>query len=123
MPQDDPKIVPRALLAALGPLLGHLGAILAHLGAILAPLRAILGVLGRSWGDLGASWGRSWATWDYLGAILEPLGAPRVRGTRATHSDLTGGSAVRARRRGLPSTLLSKLLKYLHLQKGFEESS
>ena len=61
MPQDDPKIVPRALLAALGPLLGHLGAILAHLGAILGPLRPI--------------WRRSWASADDLGAILGPLGA------------------------------------------------
>ena len=59
-------------------------------------LGPILGVLGRSWGDLGASWGAQ--------------GLREVR-------NLTGGSAVRARRRGLPSILLSKLLQYLHLQK------
>ena len=50
---DDPKIDPRAFLAALG-------AILARLEAILGPLRAILG--------------RSWASEDDLGADLGRLG-------------------------------------------------
>ena len=42
-----------------------------------------------------------------------PLGAAQVPKITADHSEpsgLTGGSAVGARRRSLPSTLLSKLL-------------
>ena len=96
------------------------------------------GILGRSWRILGPSWGlleRSWAdlgrlrtilgrSWGLFGPILGvlgrswgDLGAPWVPKKSPHHSNSTGGSAVRARRRGLPSTLLSKLLKYLHLQK------
>ena len=67
MPQDGPKIVPRALLAALGrswsalgPVLAALGSLLVRLGPILEPLGAILGrlgaILGRSWGILGRPW-------------------------------------------------------------------
>ena len=54
MPQDGLKIVPRALLAALGPLLV---------------------ALGRSWLALGASWAHLGACWGDLGAILGDLGA------------------------------------------------
>ena len=78
-------------------------------------LGPILGVLGRSWGDLGASWGRSWG-------LLGRPGSSRTVRLTALHSNKTGGSAVRARRRGLPSTLLSKLLQYLHLQQVLKKS-
>ena len=66
MPQDGPKIVPRALLAALGRSWTALGPLLAALGrSWLAP--------GASWADLGASWGDLGAILGDLGAIL---GAP-----------------------------------------------
>ena len=50
MPPDGPKVVPKALLAALGRSWHALGPLLAALGrSWLAP--------GASWADLGASWG------------------------------------------------------------------
>ena len=68
MPQDGPKIVPRALLAALGRSWTALGPLLAALGrSWLAP--------GASWADLGASWGDLGPSWGDLGAILGDLGA------------------------------------------------
>ena len=68
MPQDGPKIVPRALLAALGRSWTALGSLLAALGrSWLAP--------GASWADLGASWGDLGPSWGDLGAILGDLGA------------------------------------------------
>ena len=68
MPQDGPKIVPRALLAALGLSWTALGPLLAALGrSWLAP--------GASWADLGASWGDLGPSWGDLGAILGDLGA------------------------------------------------
>ena len=60
MPQDGPKIVPKALLAALG-----------RSWAALGPL---LAALGRSWLALGASWGDLGASWADLGPILGDLG-------------------------------------------------
>ena len=72
MPQDGPKIVPRALLAALGrswtarrPLLAALGLLLAALGSLLVRLGPFLADLGASWGDLGA--------------VSKALGAIRVK--------------------------------------------
>ena len=60
MPQDGPKIVPRALLAALGRSGTALGPLLAALGrSWLAP--------GPSWADLGASWGDLGGSWGDLG--------------------------------------------------------
>ena len=71
MPQDGPKIVPRALLAALGrswtalgPSSGDLGASGSDPGGLLerswsdlARLGTPWGLWGRSWRDLGRSWG------------------------------------------------------------------
>ena len=68
MPQDVPKIVPRALLAALGSLWGRSG-------TALGPL---LAALGRSWLAPGASWGDLGASWADLDLILEAL-RPIVR--------------------------------------------
>ena len=60
MPPDGPKIVPRALLAALGSLWDRSWAALGR--SWLPP--------GASWGDLGASWGDLEPSWGDLGAIL-----------------------------------------------------
>ena len=68
VPQDGPKIVPRALLAALGRSWAALGLFLAALG------RSWL-ALGTTWADLGASWGDLRAILGDLGAILSDLGA------------------------------------------------
>jgi len=82
MPQDGPKIVPRALLAALvrswtalEALFGGLGAVLSHLGAILSGLGPLLGglgvVLGRLEAILGgekAILGRSWSGLESFGS-------------------------------------------------------
>ena len=61
MPQDGPKIVPRALLAALGRSWNALGPFLAALGRSWLAHGASSADLGASWGDLGAIWERSWA--------------------------------------------------------------
>ena len=82
MPPDGPKVVPKALLAALGrswhalgPLLAALGWLLARLGPILVPLGAFLGRLARSWGDLRAILAGQ-------GAILGPQGGADWDGGR-----------------------------------------
>ena len=60
--QKAAKIVPRAVLAALGRSWTALGPLLAALGrSWLAP--------GASWADLGASWGDLGPSWGDLGAI------------------------------------------------------
>ena len=66
MPQDGPKIVPRALLAALGRSwialglsLADLGASGSDLGSLLGDLEAILERLGANLSRLGAIWGPS----------------------------------------------------------------
>ena len=79
--------------------LGRLRAILGRSWGLFGP---IWGILGRSWGDLRASWG--------------------AQGPQ-DHRNSTPRGAVRARRRWLPSYLLSKLLQHLHLKRGFEEVS
>ena len=77
--------------------------------------------------DFGCDFlGRCWASWDDLGAILGPLGAPRVpRSARADPkiSVTARGAGGTSAQFLLPSNLLSKLLFYLHLQKGLDESS
>ena len=76
------------LLGGSGADLGCLRTIFGRSWGLLGP---ILGVLGRSWGDLRASWGAQ-------GSAQSPQ----------LSQEPTGGSAVRARRRGLPSNLLRK---------------
>ena len=70
MPQDDPNIVPRALLAALGRSWTALGPLLAALGRSWLALGASWADLGASWADLGPSWGDLGASMGDLGAIL-----------------------------------------------------
>ena len=72
MPQDGPKIVPRALLAALGRSWTALGQLLAALGRSWLAPGASWAASGRSWGDLGGSW-------DDLG---RPRGVRPIRGRR-----------------------------------------
>ena len=73
MPQDGPKIVPRALLAALGHSWTALGPLLAALGRSWLEPGASWVDLGASWGDLGPSWGEiGWSRGDFWGtSILE----------------------------------------------------
>ena len=58
MPQDGPKILPRAVLAALG-----------RSWTALGPL------LGRSWALLGPSWAALGRSWGPLEGLLAALGA------------------------------------------------
>ena len=82
MPQDGPKIVPRALLAALGRSWTALGPLLAALGrSWLAP--------GASWADLGASWGDLGPSWGDLGASLGDLEA--ILGAQRRVNQFGGG--------------------------------
>ena len=125
MPQDGPKIVPRALLAALGrswtalgpllaalePLLAALGSLLVRLGPILEPLGAIL---GRSGSDLGRPRGD-------LGAIL-PLkeGIFFRGGGRGRRHSAAGWSPLETFcRKFLPSRDLKNLLFFRDLRVGF----
>ena len=87
MPQDGPKIVPRALLAALCRSWNALGPLLAALGRSWLAPGASWADLGASWGDLGPSWGDLGASLGDLGAILgapEGLDSLGVGGARAT---------------------------------------
>ena len=70
MLQNDPQIVPRALLAALGRSWIALGPLLAALGRSWLAPRASWADHGASSADLGPSWGDLGAILGNLGAIL-----------------------------------------------------
>ena len=76
---------PRALLAALGPLLGRSWALLGCSWRLLGRSWPPLGcswpllagswpLLGRSWPVLGRSWSLCWRSWRLLGPLLAVLG-------------------------------------------------
>ena len=70
MPQDGPKILPRALLAALGRSWIALGPLLAALGRSWLAPRASWADHGPSSADVGPSWGDLGAILGNLRAIL-----------------------------------------------------
>ena len=99
MPQDGPKIVPRALLAALGRSWTALGPLLAALGRSWLAPGASWADLGASWGDLGPSWGDLGRSWGILGRSWAPK--------RKIPNE---GAAVIARRVAPPRDFLRKFL-------------